>query len=253
MCLQLASVLVKEFGQLVIGSAGFFFVAGAQRFGSAMLQMVLQQYSFDGPQRLVDRRHLYQHVRAIAFFIHHFLHTAHLTFNPAQTQLQVFFCRTFMLQRPSDFFLIHFHGRSLAYGSIHYTPTWYVPATRIAGDFKESTSLPSHSFRIFALLHYDGCSLFNVSAQLAQVWPRPARTKLMTMLDVVFKYGTPPGEKEMLALNNAWEVYGVRKIKFDEKEHTIRVEYDATRLNDAEIAAILRRAGVDLREKVQLV
>ncbi|HLJ25801.1 MAG TPA: hypothetical protein VKY85_03760 [Candidatus Angelobacter sp.] len=75
----------------------------------------------------------------------------------------------------------------------------------------------------------------------------------MTLLDVVFKYGTPPGEREMWALNNAWEVYGVRKIKLDEKEHTIRVEYDATRLNDGEIAAILRRAGIDLREKIQLV
>jgi hypothetical protein len=75
----------------------------------------------------------------------------------------------------------------------------------------------------------------------------------MTLLDVVFKYGATPGERTMWALNNAWEVYGVRKIKLDEKEHTIRVEYDATRLNDSEIAAILRRAGIDLREKVQLV
>lgn len=75
----------------------------------------------------------------------------------------------------------------------------------------------------------------------------------MTLLDVAFKYGAPPGEREMWALNNAWEVYGVRKIKLDEKEHTIRVEYDATRLNDEEIAAILRRAGIDLREKIQLV
>ena len=75
----------------------------------------------------------------------------------------------------------------------------------------------------------------------------------MTLLDVVFKYGTPPGEREMRALNNAWEVYGVRKIKLDEAQHTIRVEYDATRLNEGEIAAILRRAGLDLREKVQLV
>ena len=75
----------------------------------------------------------------------------------------------------------------------------------------------------------------------------------MTLLDVVFKYGTPPGEREMRALNNAWEVYGVRKIKLDENQHTIRVEYDATRLNEGEIAAILRRAGLDLREKVQLV
>jgi hypothetical protein len=75
----------------------------------------------------------------------------------------------------------------------------------------------------------------------------------MTLLDVVFKYGTPPGEKEMGALNNAWEVYGVRKIRFDEKERTIRVEYDATRMNTGEIAAILRRAGLDLRERVHLV
>ena len=75
----------------------------------------------------------------------------------------------------------------------------------------------------------------------------------MTMLDVVFRYGTPPGEKEMLALNHAREVYGVRKMKFDEKERTVRVEYDATRLNDGEVAGILRRAGIDLREKVQLV
>jgi hypothetical protein len=75
----------------------------------------------------------------------------------------------------------------------------------------------------------------------------------MTLLDVVFKYGTPPGEKQMMALNNAWEVYGVRRIVFDEKEQTIRVEYDATRLNDGEITAILRRAGIDLREKVALV
>lgn len=75
----------------------------------------------------------------------------------------------------------------------------------------------------------------------------------MTLLDVVFKYGMPPGEKQMMALNNAWEVYGVRKIKFDEKEKTIRVEYDASRLNDEEIASILRRAGIDLQGKIQLV
>jgi hypothetical protein len=75
----------------------------------------------------------------------------------------------------------------------------------------------------------------------------------MTLLDVVFKYGKPPGEKQMGALNSAFEVYGVRKIKFNEKEQTVRVEYDATRLNDNEIAAILRRAGIDLRGRVQLV
>ena len=74
----------------------------------------------------------------------------------------------------------------------------------------------------------------------------------MTLLDVAFRYGTPPREREMWALNDAREVYGVRKIKLDEGQQTVLVEYDATRLNDGEIAAILRRAGIDLREKVQL-
>ena len=74
----------------------------------------------------------------------------------------------------------------------------------------------------------------------------------MTLLDVVFRYGSPPAEKEMLALSHAREVYGIRKIRFDEAESAIRVEYDASRLNDQEVAALLRRAGIDLREKVRL-
>jgi len=75
----------------------------------------------------------------------------------------------------------------------------------------------------------------------------------MTAVDVVFPYGKPPGEREMRALDNVWEVYGIRRIQINEKESTIRIEYDATRLNDATVAALLRRAGIDVREKLSLV
>ena len=75
----------------------------------------------------------------------------------------------------------------------------------------------------------------------------------MTAVDVVFRYGTPPGEAEMLAINSAHEVYGVRKIVFDEAQRTVRVEYDATRLTDTDIANLLRRAGLDIKEKLHLV
>jgi len=75
----------------------------------------------------------------------------------------------------------------------------------------------------------------------------------MTQLDVAFRYGTSPGENELRALTYAREVYGIRKIDFDEEQQTIRVEYDATRLNDDVVADVLRRAGLDLREKVELV
>jgi hypothetical protein len=75
----------------------------------------------------------------------------------------------------------------------------------------------------------------------------------MTQLDVCFRYGTPPGEKELHAITSAREVYGIRKISFAEKERTVRVEFDATRLNKATVAALLRRAGLDLKEEIALV
>ena len=75
----------------------------------------------------------------------------------------------------------------------------------------------------------------------------------MTAVDVVFRYGAQPDENTAVAVGRAREVYGVRKVTFDEKERTIRVEYDATRLDASEIANLLRNAGLDLRERVQLV
>jgi len=74
----------------------------------------------------------------------------------------------------------------------------------------------------------------------------------MTTVDVAFRYGTTPGEAELRALNTAREVYGIRKISFDKKESVLRVEYDATRLNEETVANLLRRAGIDLKERLQL-
>jgi hypothetical protein len=57
----------------------------------------------------------------------------------------------------------------------------------------------------------------------------------------------------MRALDGVREVYGIRRIQFTTAEHTIRVEYDASRLNADVVAGLLRRAGLDLKERVQLV
>ncbi len=80
-----------------------------------------------------------------------------------------------------------------------------------------------------------------------------AEDERMTTVDVCYRYGNPPGEQEVRAINSAREVYGVRKITFDEKDKTVRIEYDATRLDEPEVANILRRSGLDLRERIQLV
>jgi hypothetical protein len=74
----------------------------------------------------------------------------------------------------------------------------------------------------------------------------------MTQLDVAYRYGAAPGEAEMRALDSVREVYGVRRITFEEKEKVVRVEFDASRLKEPVIAALLRRAGVDLRERLTL-
>jgi len=74
----------------------------------------------------------------------------------------------------------------------------------------------------------------------------------MTLLDATFRYGLPPGEQEVRALNSAREVYGIRAIRISEKERTIRVEYDASRLSDDQVESLLRRAGVDIEARVAL-
>jgi len=71
----------------------------------------------------------------------------------------------------------------------------------------------------------------------------------MTALEVTYRYGRTPGMNEMRALDALREVYGIRRVRVDEKENVLRVEYDASRLNEGVVASLLRRAGLDLQEK----
>jgi hypothetical protein len=74
----------------------------------------------------------------------------------------------------------------------------------------------------------------------------------MTYLDVAFHYGTPPGENELRAIDSMREVYGIRRVQFNEKDHSVRVELDASRLKAETVARLLRQAGVDVRNQVAL-
>lgn len=74
----------------------------------------------------------------------------------------------------------------------------------------------------------------------------------MTYLDVMYRYGALPGESEMRAIDGMREVYGVRAVVFNEKERTVRVEFDASRFKEDVVASMLRQAGIDLREKLAL-
>jgi hypothetical protein len=57
----------------------------------------------------------------------------------------------------------------------------------------------------------------------------------------------------MLALAHARDVYGIRRLSLDRDAHTLRLEYDATRLNASMVAQIVRRAGVQIAEELPLI
>lgn len=72
----------------------------------------------------------------------------------------------------------------------------------------------------------------------------------MTYLEIVFRYGATPGESELTAIDGMREVYGVRRVQFNENDGTVRVEFDASRLKPDALVKLLRQAGVDVRERV---
>jgi hypothetical protein len=75
----------------------------------------------------------------------------------------------------------------------------------------------------------------------------------MTQVDILYRYGTPPTEAVTFALANIREVYGIRRLAFDRAAHTLRVEYDATRLNAPAVTGLVRQAGLDIEEELSLI
>jgi len=68
----------------------------------------------------------------------------------------------------------------------------------------------------------------------------------MTTVEIVYRYATPPTEQVAAALAHARDVYGIRQLSFDRAARTLRIEYDATRLNTAAVTKLVREAGLDI-------
>lgn len=75
----------------------------------------------------------------------------------------------------------------------------------------------------------------------------------MTQLEVLYQYDRHPSEATMAAIGKMRDVYGVRRIRFDDAQKTVRVEYDATRLNKQTIYQLLRRTGLDITVELSLI
>ena len=74
----------------------------------------------------------------------------------------------------------------------------------------------------------------------------------MTTMEVSYRYENAPNEAIMRAIDSVREVYGIRKVRLNEKEKIARVEYDASRLKEPVVAGLLRKAGLAIEEKLLL-
>ncbi len=72
----------------------------------------------------------------------------------------------------------------------------------------------------------------------------------MTAIDVIFRYEGELQPAQIRQLSGSYSIYGVRRITVDEQAGTITMEYDATRLNNDSVAALLRRCGINPLERV---
>jgi hypothetical protein len=75
----------------------------------------------------------------------------------------------------------------------------------------------------------------------------------MTTVEILFRYAAPPTEQVALALARARDVYGIRSLVLDRVAHTVRVEFDATRLTPAVVANLLSSSGLQLAEELSLI
>jgi hypothetical protein len=75
----------------------------------------------------------------------------------------------------------------------------------------------------------------------------------MTTVEILFRYAAPPTEAVTFALADTREVYGIRRITFDRVARTLRVEYDATRLNAAAVTSLILQAGLAIEAEMPLI
>ena len=74
----------------------------------------------------------------------------------------------------------------------------------------------------------------------------------MTQLDVLYRFEGSPGENVALAISKLRDVYGIRRLDVREREQTVRIEYDASRLTEPVVRNMLRRTGLEVVEQIEL-
>lgn len=75
----------------------------------------------------------------------------------------------------------------------------------------------------------------------------------MTTVEILFRFNAPPNESVAMALAGVRDVYGIRRVSLDPAARTVRVEYDATRLNASSVTRLIRMTGLEIAEELPLI
>ncbi len=70
----------------------------------------------------------------------------------------------------------------------------------------------------------------------------------MTAVEITFRYQGRLRPELLPRTQESHRDFGIRRMKLDEPQNLITVEYDATRLDEKGVEAVLRRAGVPVVE-----
>lgn len=75
----------------------------------------------------------------------------------------------------------------------------------------------------------------------------------MTTVEILFRYAAAPTERVAMSLAHVRDVYGIRQLSFNREARTLRIEFDATRLNAAAVTKLVRETGLELEEDLPLL
>jgi len=94
--------------------------------------------------------------------------------------------------------------------------------------------------------------MFDVCGLDRQMCPECGRcyNPAMTLVEVTYELQGPVSLEQLSRLGEFANTYGLRRFRVDEQNKQVSFEYDASRLQETQVAQLLGRAGVAVTRRI---
>jgi hypothetical protein len=72
----------------------------------------------------------------------------------------------------------------------------------------------------------------------------------MTLVEITYELQAPLNQEQLQSLASFANTYGLRKFRVDDDKKHLSFEYDASRLQETQVAHVLRQARIPVVRKV---